>query len=181
LAVAYFGLLNSSKGLDVLLDAFDLISRQEPRARLLLLGGEIGASDPSDRQTAARLKSRLQMLGARLLRSGWLPPPELSAHLLAADVALLPYVDGASGRRGSLLACAEHGLPIVSTQPASPEVAANVYAVPLSPAALSDAVQQIVHEPALAERLRVASCALAGATSWQRIAKQHVAIYKQLL
>jgi glycosyltransferase involved in cell wall biosynthesis len=180
LAVAYFGLLNASKGLDALLDAFELISRTDPGARLRLLGGATGASDSTDVTTAARVKPRLTALGPRVLRPGWLPPAELSAYLLAADVALLPYVDGASPRRGSLLACAEHGLPIVSTQPVSPAVAAAVRAVPLAPADLAHAVLEVAQTPALADTLRAASRALASNMSWSRIAEQHIAIYEHL-
>jgi glycosyltransferase involved in cell wall biosynthesis len=179
-AVAYFGLLNASKGLDALLDAFELVSQAEPRARLLLLGGGTGASDATDVTTAASLKPRLDKLGARLLRPGWLPPAALSAYLLAADVALLPYVDGASPRRGSLLACAAHGLPIVSTEPASPEVRGAVQAVPLTPADLAHAVLDIVHDSALVDSLRAASRSLACSMSWSRIARDHIALYEQL-
>src|SRR5205085_8436561 len=112
LAVVYFGLLNASKGLDDLLDAFERIAQTRAESKLLLLGGSMGDSDVTDRATASRLQPRLATLGTHLIRPGYLQPEALSAHLLAADVALLPYADGASPRRGSLLACAEHGLPI---------------------------------------------------------------------
>jgi glycosyltransferase involved in cell wall biosynthesis len=180
LAVAYFGTLNASKGLDTLLDAFEWVAKERPDARLLLLGGPIGASDPTDRRTAAALTARLASLGQRAIRTGWLAPEALSAHLLAADVALLPYADGASARRGSLLACAEHGLPIVSTRPAAPEVAAAVHATDASAAALAEAVIRITADPALSRRLREASRALAARMSWPHIAAAHVAIYDSL-
>ena len=47
-----------------LLDAFDRLLESRPDARLLLLGGEIGASDPSDRHTAARVTRLLGLLRA---------------------------------------------------------------------------------------------------------------------
>jgi glycosyltransferase involved in cell wall biosynthesis len=180
LAVVYFGLLNQSKGLDLLLDAFDLILKELPTTRLLLLGGEAGASDPTDRLTAARVRRRLDRLAERVVRTGWLPPQALSAHLLAGDVALLPYADGASPRRGSLLACAEHGLPIVSTQPASRAVADAVQAVPANAVSLATAVLEVAHNPALSGHLRAASQALAARTSWSRIAAAHIQIYQEL-
>src|SRR5207237_4253820 len=99
-------------------------------------GGEVGASDPSNAAVATRVRQRLDK---RVIQTGWLDPAALSSYLLAADVALLPYADGASGRRGSLLACAEHRLPIVSTLPAAPEVADAVLAVEPNAAALADA------------------------------------------
>jgi glycosyltransferase involved in cell wall biosynthesis len=182
LAVAYFGLLNASKGLDVLLDAFERIGRALPEARLMLIGGTPGASDPTNLATAARLEARLAALGTRVMRTGYLDDAAVSAYLLAADVALLPYADGASPRRGSLLACAAHGLPIVSTQPVSAAVAEAVLAVRAGDAeALAAAVLRVHGEPALGERLRRASEALAERVSWPHIAEQHLAVYRELI
>jgi glycosyltransferase involved in cell wall biosynthesis len=181
LAIVYFGLLNHSKGLGLLLDAFDRILRELPSARLLLLGGETGASDPTDRLTAASVGDRLDRLGERVVRTGWLHPQPLSRYMLAGDVALLPYIDGASPRRGSLLACAEHGLPIVSTQPASQAVADAVQAVPADAAKLASAVLELAQTPSLSARLRHAAAALATNTSWSRIADKHIKIYESLL
>ena len=178
LAVVYFGLLNASKGLDLLLDAFERVSERHPRARLLLLGGTVGASDATDRQTAARVRGRVSALGARVVQSGWLEPEMLSAHLLASDVALLPYTDGASARRGSLLACSAHGLPIVTTRPAGAEVAPFVDAELPEATLLAEAVLRAFDEP---EQLRTASRALAERTSWPAIAEIHRSVYQRLL
>jgi glycosyltransferase involved in cell wall biosynthesis len=177
LLVAYFGLVNASKGLHTLIDALGDL----PDVKLMLLGGGVGASDPTDRTTASAIEPRLARLGARVVQTGYLEPAHLSAHLLAADVAVLPYIDGASPRRGSLLACAEHGLPIVSTEPVSEAVADAVYAVPPHDAhRLAEAVLAVASDPALAQRLRTGSAALAQRTSWQAIARQHASIYGEL-
>ena len=182
LGLVYFGLLNASKGLEALLAAFALILRQRPAARLLLLGGTAGSSDPTDREVAARLAGRFEAFGERVLRPGWVPPAELSMYLLAADVALLPYVDGASARRGSLLACAAHGLPIVSTRPVGAEVAEAVLAVaPDAAGALAEAALRVLDSPSLESRLRAGSRSLAERTSWPRIASAHLALYGALL
>ncbi|GAC1314622.1 MAG: glycosyltransferase family 4 protein [Chloroflexota bacterium] len=180
LVLAYFGLLNASKGLDVLLDAFAEILLREPDVRLLLIGGAVGASDPTDRQTAERVRARLAGLHGRVVQTGWLPPAALSAYLLAADVALLPYSDGPSARRGSLLACAEHGLPIVSTQPAAPDVADVVLAVAPNSIALARAVTRLWRDPWLRHSYRARSRALAHSVSWSTIAAQHAALYTSL-
>ncbi|MDQ3808677.1 MAG: glycosyltransferase, partial [Chloroflexota bacterium] len=90
LAIVYFGLLNSSKGLDVLVETFERVARARPSARLLMVGGGYGASDATDRATAARMASRLRELADRCMQTGYLGPADVSAHLLAADVALLP-------------------------------------------------------------------------------------------
>jgi len=178
LAVVYFGTLNSSKAASVLLDAFGVIQQQQPRARLLLLGSEISASDPSDRISAARVRDRIAGFGSAVIRTGWLAPRQLSAYLLAGDVALLPFVDGASARRGSLLACAAHGLPLVTSRPAAREVEGYVTAVGLDASDMAAAVLGAWHQPV---RLRSASLALAESVSWSRIAAQHINVYERLL
>jgi glycosyltransferase involved in cell wall biosynthesis len=38
---------------------------------------------------------------------------ELSLHLLAGDVALLPFTDGVSTRRTAMMAALAHGLPVL--------------------------------------------------------------------
>jgi glycosyltransferase involved in cell wall biosynthesis len=176
--VAYFGLLNASKGIDLLFDAFDAFRARRPGAHLLLLGGGVGASDPSNAAVAARVRGRL---GANVTQTGWLEPAELSAYLLAADVALLPYADGASGRRGSLLACAAHGLPIVSTTPATPEVASAVLATEPEAMALAQSMAHVLDEPALATSLCAGAHDLARRHSWPAIAGAHLKIYASLV
>jgi glycosyltransferase involved in cell wall biosynthesis len=172
LAVVYFGLLNASKGLELLIGAFERVLEARPSSRLLLLGGRAGASDPGDRVTALRIQPALDRLGDRVIQPGFLPSNGLSAYLLAGDVALLPYADGASARRGSLLACAVHGLPIVSTQPAGVEVAPFVEAVEADARVLADAV---MHPNGTLANGRLA----AEKMSWPRIAEAHLDVYRQ--
>lgn len=179
--LVYFGLLNASKGLDVLLEAFSLLLRRRPAARLLLLGGPAGASDPTDRQVAGRLAGRLAALGEHIVQPGFLPPAELSAYLLAGDVAVLPYADGASPRRGSLLACAAHRLPVVSTRPVNPTVAAAVLPVmPGDAEGLAEATLRILDDASLRAGLVAGSRALAARTSWRGIAERHLEVYRAL-
>ena len=127
------------------------------------------------------MRDRLDRLGERVVRTGWLQPQALSGYLLAGDVALLPYADGASPRRGSLLACAEHGLPIVSTQPASRAVADAVQAVPADATKLASAVLEVAQNASLSARLRESAAALAARTTWSSIAAAHIKIYQSLL
>jgi glycosyltransferase involved in cell wall biosynthesis len=116
-----------------------------------------------------------------VIRPGYLSNQDVSAHLRAADIAVLPYVDGASPRRGSLLACATNGLPIVSTEPVSRAVADAVLAVPAGDAsALSAAVLDLAEDSARLSSLKAGSAALTESCSWPRIARQHLEIYREL-
>jgi glycosyltransferase involved in cell wall biosynthesis len=77
-------------------------------SRLLLLGR---GSD----LTAADLRQRFPELRDRVLGVGALAADALSAHLQACDLIVLPYVDGASTRRTTLMAALAHGVPVVTT------------------------------------------------------------------
>ncbi|MEN9939012.1 MAG: hypothetical protein RLZZ387_5591 [Chloroflexota bacterium] len=109
--VAFFGLISRTKGLDALLDALERLTD----TRLLIIGGEAPA--PQDREYAASIRRRVAEgpLRERVRITGHCTEEQVSAYLLAADLAALPFSDGASFRRGSLLAALAHGVPTVTT------------------------------------------------------------------
>ena len=95
---------------------------------------------------------------------------------------VLPYVDGASYRRGSLMAALAHGLPIVTT------ISTVSYAhfvdgetlllVPAGDAgALATAVRRILDDPDLAQRLRTGARRLSQQFTWDYIAARSVEAY----
>jgi polysaccharide biosynthesis protein PslF len=112
--IAYFGLIGRSKGLDIVIRA---LAGLPLSFRLLVVGG--AATAPEDRAYAAEIQHLVDQLdlGRRVTITGHCPEAEVSAHLLAADLAALPFADGASFRRGSLLAALAHGLPTITTFP----------------------------------------------------------------
>jgi polysaccharide biosynthesis protein PslF len=116
--IAYFGLISPSKGLDTLLDSLETLPQH---ITLLVIGGDSPA--PQDRAHAEALRERIASgsLKGRVLITGHCPAHEVSAHLVAADLAALPFTDGASFRRGSLLAAMAHGLPVITTEPQNQE------------------------------------------------------------
>lgn len=200
----YFGFLNGSKGVDGLLHALGLLLKRGVPARILLLGEEQGASDGTNRETALRAHRLATELGLadRIIRTGWLPPDEVSEAMGAADVAVLPYEDGASLRRGSLLACFAHGVPVVTTRPlARPQVARGALVPPFDRPgdfsiddkvaelvtaddeglALADAVGRVVADRERSEHLSTAGRALAAQLSWEAIATATTTFYDRVL
>lgn len=100
------GRLNSVKGWDLVLDAFEPLRRAEPRARLVFVG------DGEDRPALeARVAAR--GLSGRVAVTGFQPPAAVARHLQAADLAVVgSHREGWSVAMLEALAC---GAPIVST------------------------------------------------------------------
>ena len=55
-------------------------------------------------------------LASRIVATGGLPPEDVALHLAACDVLVQPYEDGASTRRGSLMAGVALGRPTISNR-----------------------------------------------------------------
>ena len=203
--VAYFGLISHNKGLDILLGA---LAQLPAHFRLLVVGG--AATAPEDRAYAEHIRRVIdeQRLGPRVIVTGHCAPTDVSAHLLAADLAALPFADGASFRRGSLLAVLAHGVPTVTTYPTTDDRrpttdeqdrlavvggrwsvvggrlvdGEHALLVPAGDAAaLAAALARLADDPALRQRLSAGARALASQFMWPEIAAQHEALYTGLI
>jgi len=111
--LVYFGFLNASKGGETLIRALHLLTTHplfSCNPLLLMLGGQVGSSDPTNRAYLERVKALIAELGLndRVRWTGYLPAPEVSAALLSGDVALPRWhllspgePDGLSGPRAA--------------------------------------------------------------------------------
>jgi glycosyltransferase involved in cell wall biosynthesis len=191
--VAYFGFFNAGKGLEPLIAALDRLRATGADIMLLLVGGGTGVSDPTNAQAAAALRRAIaeRHLEPAVQWTGYVTPEDVSAALLSADMAALPFLDGASLRRGSLLAVLAHGLPVITTtpQPAPPSATrwpalrdgANALLVPPGDAeALAAAMQRLMGDLALGGRLSAGGRALAAEFDWDRIAARHLALFDRI-
>lgn len=183
--LGYFGFLNETKGADTLIDA---LAQLDDHHHLVFIGGQTGASDPHNNEAfLIGLRERVAALGLhrRVHWTGFLPPEGVSAHLAAADVMVMPYRDGVSLRRGTLMAALAHGRPLITTHPAEPSPefrhGENMWLVPPDdPAALAKAVDALTADESLGARLGAGARALAAAFTWPAIAAAAAAFYAEL-
>jgi glycosyltransferase involved in cell wall biosynthesis len=189
--VGYFGLLNESKGVDTLLRAYRSLLDRGQQVALLMVGASLGASDPTNLACQAATRELLKELGLeRLVRwTGYLSAEDTSLALGCLDACALPYRDGASFRRGTLMAALAHGLPIVTTTPActagsGPRLADGENCRLIPPGdhqALAKALGALIGSPAQRERLAQGARELAQHFTWERIAASTVEAYREAL
>lgn len=184
--LGYFGFLNESKGADTLVRA---MTRLDGTFHLVFVGGRTGASDSANNQAfLERLDALITELGleARVHWTGFLSNEEVSLHLNAADLMVLPYRDGISLRRGTLMAALAHGRPVLSTEPAGPTPPLahgdNVWLVARDDeGALAEAIRHLAARPELRARLGRGAAAIAPHFTWERIAARTAGFFRQLV
>ena len=177
LLLGYFGFLNPSKGADTLLAA---LAQCSPQTHLVFIGGRAGDSDSATNHAfLAHLDSLIGelALSPRVHWTGFVPAADVSTYLHAADLMVMPYRDGVSLRRGTLMAALAHGCPLITTEPdtLTPELIhqQNVWFVPAqNPPALAAAIQTLAANRDLARRLGQGALQLADLFTWDKIAAQ---------
>ncbi|MDE2841539.1 MAG: glycosyltransferase family 4 protein [Chloroflexota bacterium] len=186
--IGFFGFVNATKGLDTLFAAVRLLRDQDMLVQVLIVGGSVGDSDPSNavyKERLERLIRRLDLdMGDILLSTGYVEAAEASRALATCDVVALPFTDGASLRRTSLLTALDHGLPVVTTVPKQPipelqESGALLLVPPDDPQALSDALRRLNEDRTLCETLSTAARQFTRRFSWSRIAEHTLAVYNE--
>lgn len=189
LLLAYFGFLNESKGGEELIEAMALLRQQGFDARLLLIGGEVGHADPTNAAYAQRVQALINHHGLAdfVHRTGYTDLPEVSANLLAADAVVMPYRDGVSFRRTTLIAALRHGCPVVSITPTDPSTIPEIHpgenmllAPPRDATALAQAIASLAGDTALRQKLGVGSKQLGDLFEWDRIAGATAELYRRL-
>jgi glycosyltransferase involved in cell wall biosynthesis len=191
--LSYFGFLNASKGGETLIRALARLVEAGLPVFLVMVGGKVGASDPTNVQYLARIDRLITELelNGRVFWTGFTAPAEVSANLLASDLCVLPYRDGGSYRRGSLMAALVHGLPIVTTSSTGNGSAGgrlpalrngdNVRLVPPDdPVALANAIRDLAASPGLRQRLAEGARQTATAFGWDHIARQTLDVYQKI-
>lgn len=186
LLISYFGFLNESKGGLILIDALGALHEQGVPAHLVMIGGRAGASDATNYAYAQRVDQRIveKSLTSHVHWTGFMDDAGVSSFFLTSDICALPYTDGVSLRRGTLMAALAHGMPIVTTEPAHPipELEGAFITVPLDdPDRLAKEIVALWSDAGFRDQLRKAALTSAEAFRWDRIAEKTVSYFQSLL
>ncbi len=184
LVLGYFGFLNASKGGLTLIETLAALVRKGWDAHLLMIGERVGASDETNFSYLQRVEACIaeQGLNSRVQWTGHQSDAEVAMDLNAIDVLVMPYEDGLSLRRSTLMAGLANGCAIVATHPQTPtpelEPDSDLLLVPprdsLTTAA---AVMRIAEDARLATNLRANARQAARQFHWDVISARHLEIY----
>jgi glycosyltransferase involved in cell wall biosynthesis len=152
IAIIYYGFLYPLKGVETLITAF---SQLPDTTRLLIVGG-------TEDEVYAESLRELSRKAGRAGHTRWIghcDDEKSSLYLYTADICVLPFNVGVRLNNSSFAAAAAHSLPIVTTRGEMLEEpfidGENVrLCPPKDPAAMTEAINELINCPELCSRLR---------------------------
>jgi glycosyltransferase involved in cell wall biosynthesis len=164
--VAYFGFVAPPKGVEA------LFSIADPAKDRLLLVCDLDENDPYQKSILALIDS--EAWRGRAFVTGYRAAAEVACLLAAADIAVFPFLDGATSRNASVLAARAQGTCVLTTsgQKRGYYESDNIYFAP--PGDLDDLRSAL--------RRYCGRRGRTGATAdWAAIAVAHLELYREMM
>lgn len=174
--ILYVGALESRKNLPRLLEAFGQLREWSTNWKLVIVGARKWKFSPIF-DTVQRLA-----LASHVHFTGYVADEHLPALYSGADLFTFPSLyEGFGLPVLEAMAC---GTPVVTSNSSSlPEVAGDAALLvdPTDVAAIAQAMRRILEDEALAADLRQRGLARAAEFSWERTARETIAVYERVL
>lgn len=174
--VIYFGLIRPAKGLEQVLDLAGMMKQRTSGMTVRIVG--------------LALKEHEKYLDGLRRKTSDLPvvwdlglsDQEAADRLAKAAIAYAPFPDGASGRRGSLLALLANGVVTVTTRGTqTPSVLDRVVEFAASPVEAMSIVETLRGDGMRRGTLSEQGMRYAAGFSWPDIADRHIRVYQSVL
>jgi glycosyltransferase involved in cell wall biosynthesis len=172
--VLYFGQIRPQKGIEEFLDLAQLSVHQGKEFRFKVVGACLPRQASYFHSLQQGAPGGVDWIIGR-------PAEEVAQHMSRALAAYLPFPDGASCRRGSLLGALVNGLPVISkvSSVTSPELAELLLPAENGEKALAH-LDTLVGSPERAASIGASCRRWGGRFSWSSIAEVHQALYEEL-
>jgi glycosyltransferase involved in cell wall biosynthesis len=171
--VLFVGFLEPKKNLGALLEAVARLRRDGAwgGTELVVVGARGWGPDPAQRVRTLGLDDSVRFIG---------PAPDADLPALYGGALAFAFPSLWEGFGLPVLEAMAAGAPVVaSNRGALPEVTAGAaLLVEPAPGPLAAALEQILADSALRERLRAAGLARAAQFSWERTARETLAVYR---
>jgi glycosyltransferase involved in cell wall biosynthesis len=174
--VIHFGLIRPDKGLDQVVQLARELRNRRSRLRVTIIGAVV----PGWSDYFCHLQQSSVGLGINW-RTG-LSVVEVAQELSRSGVGYLPFPDGASERRGSLLALLAAGVATITTR--GPETPASLSSAVRFASTASEAatiVERLSWDEEAARSVARAGQRYAKRFRWGRIAAMHASVYESVL
>jgi glycosyltransferase involved in cell wall biosynthesis len=174
--VTYFGQLAPQKGLEHFLALARLNNQRNSGYRLTILGGVPGRyRDYAQTQLAAARELGIETILDR-------PAPEVAERLARTTYCYLPFIDGASVKRGSLLAALTNKAIVLTTHSdITPDWLRQATVETTGPDHALGELDRLEQAAQARNAIQAQLDAVGPRFAWDDIAQHHLALYRRIL
>ncbi len=171
--IIYFGQIAPDKGIELFIDTVKILKKKDNTIKAAIIGSVL--REDSDITRRVRRSATEHAIDLILNE----PSDVVSEELQKSTIALLPFPDGITEKRGSALACIKHGLPLITvhssiTPPWMKKISHSVKDAQDAAACVAKIMEGRLErhpEPAfLKENMMI--------REWPNIAQAHIALYR---
>jgi glycosyltransferase involved in cell wall biosynthesis len=178
--IAFLGHIRPYKGLEVFVDAFELIKQRMPDS-FFLIAGSVLVGDKEDREEMLAKSCNSNDLWADLR---FVSVEDIKAYLSVIDVLVQPYIS--ASQSGNTVMAYAAGIPVISTNVGGlsemTEDGKTGYVIaPGGPEAIADAVSKCFEGDNYKKMSQNARRAATEQFNWEKIAEQTAAAYRQVI
>jgi glycosyltransferase involved in cell wall biosynthesis len=174
--ITCFGLIRPDKGLEEVIELARVLHQEQSSVVVRV----VGTVFPGNEAYLASLKERAAGLAVEWVLG--LDDRDLSRTLAETEIAYLPFVDGASERRSSLIAMLSNRAAVITTRGLhTPAAMEGSVLFAGSPREAATHVATLIRKDDFRNALQSKGAAYAEKFSWEKIAAEHMAIYREVL
>jgi len=182
--ISFVGYWYHSKGLDILLEALNVLKQKGLKVKLLLIGGHSKEDMNEYEKKILKLINKLNLQDDVFL-TGYCSDDLMVRYSLCSEVCVFPFRSNIMGR-SSIMLPISLGLPIITTKLAKKSSflidRENVLLVPSNdPDALAQGIEELLNNERLRNHIATNVRSLAGKISWENIGNEWKNMYSQLL
>jgi glycosyltransferase involved in cell wall biosynthesis len=172
--IIYFGLIVPNKGIEEVLHLASLLQQKAPGLRVRI----VGATVPRFSDYASSLRELSRDLPVELEFD--MNDEATGRRLSESAVAYLPFPQGATIGRGSVKALLTCGTAVITTR--GPQTTAPLAETVLFASDAEEALKlslELLRDPGRLERISAASVEYSRTFGWEKIAAEHLEVYRQ--
>ncbi len=174
--IVFFGLIRPNKGLEEFLRFARLLRQHNGSAAIILIGKTTGKW----KAYCSRIIHQARSVGIECMFG--LDEGDVSALLRKSALGYLPFPDGLTERRSSVLALFAHGVAVISnTTDITPHTIREAVANAGSPEEAANIACHFLDHPQALRAMQEKSLSVAYEYSWKRIGRSYIDLYTSLV
>lgn len=181
--ILFFGYITGYKGIELLIEAFRLLSRSNSDYVLIIAGGDHPRMKqyPSYQEYVDNLKKSAKSISSsQVIFTGHVPENEINIYFSAADLAVFPYTVGMSSS-ASVAFAISYNKPFIVSDVLGNSTGLKESIFERTPESLAKAIKTTLDDESVQSKLTDACSKLRAEHSWERVGTLTYNLYKDIL